>query len=619
MSNLNMRKKNSPIVWGVMGLLVLGLGGFGVTNFSGGARAIGAVGDRDITIRSYANALRQEMAAFGAQVGMQISFQQAQSVGIDASVRSQLVTMAALDNETERLGVSIGDSRVRDTLLGIAQFRGIDGKFDRDAYAFALKNEGLAEAEFEATVRDETARTLLQGAVVGGVIAPITLVDTLYANAAETRELSFVTLDPAAQAASLPMATPADLQNFYSENPALFTRPEAKRITYAKLMPDMLLDEVTVDEDALRELYDAQIDTFVQAERRLVERLAFASEADALAARARVDAGTASFDDLVAERDLSSADTDIGDVSAQDLGAAADAVFALSAPGIAGPAPSSFGPALYRVNGILAAQETSFDEARPELLREYSSDQARRLIENRMSGIDDLLAGGATLEELVTEAGMILGQIDFYDGSDDEMAAYSAFRAAANALTPDDFPAILTLDDGGIAAMRLDETLPAQLRPFDDVRDQVQDAWDATAITSALMAQAQAMKTALDQGAAPDSLTPPLQNLPAVRRDEGAGQIPQMLVQAGFGMNTGEVQVIDDGQRVHVLRLGAILPAPLPPAEGSAAADLRRRIESQMAQGVAQDVFGLFSTALQNQAGISLDQAAINAVHAQFP
>ena len=43
MSNLSMRKKNSPIVWGVMGLLVLGLGGFGVTNFSGGARAIGPV------------------------------------------------------------------------------------------------------------------------------------------------------------------------------------------------------------------------------------------------------------------------------------------------------------------------------------------------------------------------------------------------------------------------------------------------------------------------------------------------------------------------------------------------------------------------------------------------
>lgn len=619
MSNLSMRKKNGPIVWGVMGLLVLGLGGFGVTNFSGGARTIGAVGERDITIRSYANALRQEMAAFGAQVGMAINFQQAQSVGIDASVRSQLVTMAALDNETARLGVSIGDSRVRDALLGIAQFRGIDGKFDRDAYAFALKNEGLSEAEFEASVRDETARTLLQGAIVGGVVAPTALVDTLYANAAETRALSFVTLDPATQAASLPMATTEDLQNFYGENPDLFTRPEAKRITYAKLMPDMLLDEVSVDEDALRDLYNAQIDTFVQAERRLVERLAFATEADALAARARLDAGTATFDDLVAERDLTSADTDIGDVSAQDLGAAGDAVFALSEPGIAGPAPSSFGPALYRVNGILAAQETSFDEARPELLREYSSDQARRLIENRMSGIDDLLAGGATLEELVTEAGMVLGQIDFYNGSDDEMSAYSAFRAAANALTAEDFPAILTLDDGGIAAMRLDETLPAQLRPFEDVRDQVQEAWEAAALTRALMDQAQAMKTALDQGASPDSLTPPLQTLPALRRDEGAGQIPQMLVQAGFGMNTGEVQVINDGQRVHVLRLGAIVPAPLPPAEGSAAADLRRRIESQMAQAVAQDVFGLFSTALQNQAGISLDQAAINAVHAQFP
>ena len=34
------------LVWGLMSLLILGLGGFGVTNFGGSVRAIGAVGAR---------------------------------------------------------------------------------------------------------------------------------------------------------------------------------------------------------------------------------------------------------------------------------------------------------------------------------------------------------------------------------------------------------------------------------------------------------------------------------------------------------------------------------------------------------------------------------------------
>ena len=39
-------KGKSTIVWLLMGMLIVGLGGFGVTNFSGGTADIGAVGER---------------------------------------------------------------------------------------------------------------------------------------------------------------------------------------------------------------------------------------------------------------------------------------------------------------------------------------------------------------------------------------------------------------------------------------------------------------------------------------------------------------------------------------------------------------------------------------------
>lgn len=45
------------LVWGLMSLLILGLGGFGVTNFGGSVRAIGAVGGKEISTNDYARAL----------------------------------------------------------------------------------------------------------------------------------------------------------------------------------------------------------------------------------------------------------------------------------------------------------------------------------------------------------------------------------------------------------------------------------------------------------------------------------------------------------------------------------------------------------------------------------
>ena len=49
-------------------MLVVGLGGFGVTNFGGSLTSIGKVGDRSLTVTDYAHSLQQEVAAFSQRV-----------------------------------------------------------------------------------------------------------------------------------------------------------------------------------------------------------------------------------------------------------------------------------------------------------------------------------------------------------------------------------------------------------------------------------------------------------------------------------------------------------------------------------------------------------------------
>ena len=179
----------------------------------------------------------------------------------------------------------------------------------------------------------------------------------------------------------------------------MFTRPEAKRITYVALLPDSIAKDQVIDDATLQKLYDARLAEFVVPERRLVERLVYPTEADAIAAKARLDAGTP-FETLVADRGLALADIDLGDVSQADLGEAGAAVFALTEPGVVGPLPSDLGPALYRMNAILAAQNTSFDDAKAALAIEAQTEAARKAIADKLEAIDDLLAGGAALADL---------------------------------------------------------------------------------------------------------------------------------------------------------------------------------------------------------------------------
>ena len=603
------------LVWGLLSLLVLGLGGFGVTNFGGSVRTIGAVGGKDISTNDYARALNQELTAFGAQIGQPVNMQQGLGFGLDKQVLQGLITRASLDVEADRIGVSVGDVAVAKELSGMKAFHGTNGKFDPDTYRFALKGANLNEAEFEANLRSDLARSLLQGAVAGGFTAPATLTDTLYAYAGEKRAFSLVKLD-AADLATQPVApTDADLQKFYDANLAMFTTPEARRITYIALLPDMIAADMPVDDKVLKDLYDSRLAEFVQPERRLVERLVFPTDADAKAAKARVDAGEP-FETFVKERGLTLEDVDMGDVGRDDLGAAADAVFALAEPGVVGPFASDLGPALFRMNAVLPAQETTFDEAKTTLVGEAQLDAARRAISDKLEAVDDALAGGATLEDVQKEQKMQLVTFDYIPGAqnDDPLAGYEAFRAEAEKVTLGDFPQAFMLDDGGLAALRLDEIVPPTPKPFADAKDAVATAWSADALAKALAVQAGVVKAAVDGGASLGAygIVSVAPALPRTGFFEGA---PDGMMATVFTMAKDELRIIDAPGFVGVLQLGAIVPAG---TSGDDVTAVKTALAAQIEQAISQDAFAAFTSAQTARAGITLDQNAINAVHAQM-
>lgn len=616
MSNpLRSRKRGSTVIWILMGLLVLGLGGFGAREFGGSTRSLGSVGDREIDPRDYARTLQREMRAASAQIGQPVNFAQAQTLGIDRAAQAQVIATAALDNEAARIGLSVGDAEVRRKLTAISAFTGAGGAFDRDAYRLALKQEGFGEAEFEGKLRDETARTLLQGAVMGASAAPEALVGRFAAWATETRDFTLAELI----AADLPepVGTPdeAALKAYYDAHPADFTRPETRHITYVWLSPEKMADRVQLDEEALRKSYQDRIGDFVTPERRLVERLVYPTEAEAQAAKARLDTGEATFEDLAKERGLSLADIDLGEMSKEALGAAGEPVFALDAPGVVGPLPSDLGPALYAMNGILAAQETTFEEARDDLAAEATTDQARRLIAEDSNGIEDLLASGATLEEVAKEKGMELGTVDFSAETEDGIAAYTAFRDAATAVTTSDFPTLGQLDDGGVFALRLDGIDPPELKPLDTVRDDAVAGWQREETHAKLLALGEEIRAKVAAGTALASTGLVTTRFEDFARGGFVADTPTEVAAEAFRLPEGGAAVVDTPGRVHVVSVTAIHAAD--PA-GDDVVKMREAIETQIGQSLAADMFQLYAQGLEARAGIRLDPAAINAVHAQM-
>ncbi|WP_300031022.1 peptidylprolyl isomerase [uncultured Roseobacter sp.] len=601
-------------MWILMGLLFLGLAGFGATNLSGNIRSIGTVGDKTLPVESYYRSLQQEIQAFQQQSGQVLPFARAQEIGIDRAVLQRLVANRALDHEATEMGISIGDANLRDRILSIGAFRGLDGGFDREAYRFALQQNGVTESQFEEQLREEVSRTLLQGAVLSGIDMPATYVDTLMTYVAARASFAWTSLD--ADDLETPLETPSDavLRAHYDENIADFTLPETRQITYAVLTPDMLIDEVEIEEAVLREQYEARAAEFNQPERRLVERLAYLDEAAASAALASLGEDTG-FGDLVEERGLTLQDVDLGDVSLAELGEAGEAVFAASVGDVVGPLPSPLGAALFRVNGVLPAQETSFEDAQEILRPALVNDRAQRLVDAQAQNLDDMLAGGATLEELDSDTDMVLGSIDWSASTDEDVAAYEAFRREAARVTAEDFPAIERLDDGGLFALRLDNVLPPRPEPFDEARDAVLAHWQAAETANRLAEQVAGIVPQLETGTSFADLGYDVVVEENLVRSDFVGGTPADFMDTVFEMDTGEVRVIEAPGSVIVVRMIGTAP----PEESEDNTRLREQLEQQAGGALAQDLFDIFNADVTRRAEPQINPQALQAVHVNFP
>ncbi|MCG7492217.1 peptidyl-prolyl cis-trans isomerase [Thalassobius sp. Cn5-15] len=608
-------KTSKTFMWGIMGLLIVGLGGFGATNLSGNITRVGSVGDEDIDVNDYARALQQDIRAIEAQAGSAMPFNQVLSAGIDRAVLARLVGQASLDNEAAKLGLSIGDETLSKQILAIPTFQSANG-FDRDSYRFALQQAGLSEIEFEGQMRADTVRALLQGAVVTGTPMPSTYANTLINYAGERRDFTWALLNTTHLSAQIAAPTEAQLTAFHSENVDQFTTPAKKRLTYIWLSPDDLVAGIEVDEAQIKSLYEERIDQYLVPERRLVERLIYSDAASAEAARAALDAGEKNFETLVADRGLDLADVDLGDATAASLGSAAEEVFAAPGTGVVGPVETSLGPALFRINGILLGSETTLEQARDELHADLAAGAARRQIERVSEDIDNLLAGGATLEELDGEGGAKLASIDWHDASEEPIAGYGAFREAATSVTASDYPEIIRLDDGGIVALRFDENVAAAVQPLDSVRAEATAAWRSAQTAKALSAKAEELLEQVKSGTGMDELGLTARAETDIMRSDFITDAPEALINQVFAMTAGDAAVVADADgTVSIVSLGAVNGPDLDNAE---VVGFRNILAQQGDAGLSDDLYAAYARAIQDAAGIYLDQTAINAVHANF-
>lgn len=564
---------------GLFVLLILSFAIWGiediVRNF-GTDRAVARVGGEPIELPEAQEAARREMQRVQRQLGAGFEMTPPMATALARQAVEGLVMERVQRQEASRLGIVAPEAALRDYVFSIPAFHGADGRFSRPLLDGFLRNNGLSEAGFLSLLRDDLRRQQLVGAVRAGAAAPDALTRPLLAWEREQRVAELVLL-PLAAAPEPAAPEEAQLRRYHENNPDRFSAPEYRRATIAVLSPETLAAEVQPTEAELRAAYEARRSQFEVPERRTLEQVLVQDEAKAaeIAARWREGADFAAIGAAAQEAGGQALALGTLDRAGLPVEALAEAAFALPEGGVSAPVQSPFGWHVLRVTGIEAGESRGFDAVRAQVEAEVKRERAADLAYERANQVEDALAGGATLAELAPRFGLALAEVTLdargrdregqpaalpLEGGARDIALRAVFAAEQGQM-----PRLAEAGQTALFAFELREVIPAALRPFETVREQVLEAWTADARRRSVEERAAGLLAAVQGGkplaeAAREAGLATRRVGPFGRQPQPQSGLPPELVQPLFATAPNAATMAETGNGFAVAQVLEVLP-----------------------------------------------------------
>ena len=398
---------------------------------------------------------------------------------LTSEIQQRLLTKKAAD-----LGLHTSDDVVTAQMAKIAQQIAPAGGGSRaDTLKMVLRSQGITEAEFVESIRQETANSVLRSALAaGGSVVPAALADDLFKAENQKRDVKAITLKTET-IKDFEAPTDENLEKYYEANKALYAQPETRTITIATLSRAQLEDKIVITDEDVRKAYDDHIATYTKPAERVVALASFATEADANKAVDAVKGGK-TLKQAAGDKYM-----DEAPFQANPLASELNEPIAKAKEGdIVGPIKTALG--YYVASVRMKGEEVTPFEDSKKLIREEIL-QARLMDDLLAAGndMDDRLASGEALETIVKDMGLTTQKIGPFrqNGADannkDLLGEYQRDKqqiidAAFDSQTGETAPVIETADSRFLA-VRIDDSTPLSYKPFESVKEDLRAKWIA--------------------------------------------------------------------------------------------------------------------------------------------
>ena len=488
--------KHKRIAQFILALIMIPFAFFGVDYYFRGSSGVGEVAKFDggrITEAEFANAIRDQQEQLRrAQQNVDPAIFDNPEVRfnlVQQMLRERLVEKRAAD-----LHFRVNNSEVFDRIAADPRFQE-GGKFSLDLYKGLLRQAGIDEPAFEASIRRQIQAERIVDPIARGSVVPRASA-VAYVNLVEQqREAEYANIDVDGFVKDVSVDE-AQEKAFYDANAEAFRTPEEAKFEYVVLTQDALLAQIAVTPEEVKAQYDSAARTYRQEEQRQAAHILIAvkpdaSEAERAAAKktaeeiaAQAKASPAKFGELAKARsqDPGSA-AQGGDLGSNPRGtmvkAFDDAVFSMKPGDIAGPVQSEFGYHVIKLNGITPEKMRSFDEVKEQIETDLKRQKVGQKFASAADQFQNLVYEQAdSLAPVAKALGLTIQTSPLATRAQAQEIAMGSAKLVQALFAPESVTAKRNTDaievgNGAMMAARIIDYKPSAVRPFADVKAEI--------------------------------------------------------------------------------------------------------------------------------------------------
>lgn len=487
------KRKRSWLVLLLLGVGVLAFVMVGVGPQGGQDQVvtIAQVNGEKITYTELERDYYRMLETYRQLVGGRLSPADIEALNLRGQLLDELIDQRLLLQAARGLGLQVTDEELADGITGNPAFHA-NGRFDKEVYERALRAQGLTPGEFEDRQRQGLVIQKLRDLVQHSIPVTASEVEERYRLDNEEIALDFVRLETDDFLEEVTLDD-EEIREYYDRNGPLLREPLKVKATYVAYSVDRFAADVQVTDEDVQAYYDVYRDRrFRRREGVKFSQIFLSAPAPETSPEAREEARKelegvlqqakegADFAELAKRhsQDESAAQGgDMGFVGRGQLAPPLDtALFALAEDEVSGVVESALGLHLLKVVEKREDEPIELAEVRQEIVetlkRERGGARAARAAEEDRERVLD----GAALAEVASKRGLGTSETRLFSPGEslDEIGGVEEFYRAAFSLGPDRIGPVVSAADA-LYLMQVSERVEPAVPPLEEVRDKVEE------------------------------------------------------------------------------------------------------------------------------------------------